>query len=82
MLKEKNIFDKENKILPKMEESIIYLTPPKLDDRAKNYRFIVSLDNELILMEKVFNSLAIKIKDPSIIETSKLIKFILSQTRQ
>ena len=74
VLKEKNIFDKENKIQPKMEESITYLTPPKLDDRAKNYRFIASLDNELILMEKVFNSLTIKIKDSSIIETSKLIK--------
>ncbi len=72
--KENDIIRKEKKKLQKMDESITYFTPPKLDDRAKSYRFIVSLDNELVLMEKVFDSLTIKIKDPSIVATSKLIQ--------
>ena len=34
--------------------------PPVLDERAKNYRFIASLDNEIKTMQEAINSLKIK----------------------
>ena len=44
-------------------ENAFYISPPKLDERASNFRFISSLDNELSNLEKVFNKLDIKLKE-------------------
>ncbi len=50
------------------------LLPPKLDERAENYRFLASLDNELGSMEKVFTQLEIKLDHPKLLPISELQK--------
>lgn len=51
-----------------------YISPPKLDERASNFRFIASLDNELSNLEKVFDKLDIKLKDNKIQKVRNLIE--------
>ena len=68
--KELNISKNVEKIA---KENEFYISPPKLDKRASNFRFIASLDNELINLEKVFEKLDIKLKDNSIIKINSLI---------
>ena len=54
--------------------SKVYISPPKLDERASNFRFISSLDNELSNLEKVFDKLDIKLKDNRIQKVRNLIE--------
>ena len=51
-----------------------YPIPPKLDKKAKNYRFIASVDNELNLMENVFKIINVKINDSDLINVKNLLK--------
>ncbi len=50
-----------------------YISPPKLDERASNFRFISSLDNELSNLEKVFHKLDLQLKDKRIQRVKDLI---------
>ena len=45
------------------KENTFFISPPKLDKRASNIRFISSLDNELSNLEKVFQKLDLKLND-------------------
>ena len=47
---------------------------PKLNKKAKNFRFIASVDNELILMENVFKVINVKINDVDLISVDSLLK--------
>ncbi len=44
-------------------DNAFYISPPKLDERASNFRFISSLDNELFNLEQVFIKLDLELKD-------------------
>ena len=55
-------------------DNAFYISPPKLDERASNFRFISSLDNELSNLEKVFDKLDIELKDNRIQKVRNLIK--------
>ena len=48
--------------------------PPKLNKKAKNFRFIASVDNELILMENVFKVIKVKINNADLIDVKSLLK--------
>ncbi len=50
-----------------------YISPPKLDERASNFRFISSLNNELYNLEKVFEKLDIKLNNNRIQKVKNLI---------
>ena len=54
-------------------DNAFYISPPKLDERASNFRFIASLDNELSNLEKVFDKLDIELKDNKIQKVRNLI---------
>ena len=54
-------------------DNAFYISPPKLDERASNFRFIASLDNELSNLEKVFDKLDLKLKDNRIQKVKSLI---------
>ena len=54
-------------------DNTFYISPPKLDERASNFRFIASLDNELSNLEKVFDKLDLKLKDNRIQKVKSLI---------
>ena len=51
-----------------------YPIAPKLDKKAKNFRFIASVDNELTLMENVFKVINVKINNGDLISVKNLIK--------
>ena len=51
-----------------------YPIAPKLDKKAKNYRFIASVDNELTLMENVFKVINVKINNSDLINVENLLK--------
>ena len=70
-IEENSIETKKVKIENK-EDPISSFLPPKLGEKAENYRFIASLDNELEVMEHVLKSLSIKIIHPKLINVSKL----------
>ena len=55
-------------------DNAFYISPPKLDERASNFRFIASLDNELSNLEKVFDKLDLELKDNRIQKVRNLIK--------
>ena len=55
-------------------DNAFYISPPKLDERASNFRFISSLDNELSNLEKVFDKLDIELKDNRIQKVRNLIE--------
>ena len=57
----------------KEDKKAFFISPPKLDERASNIRFISSLDDELSNLEKVFNKLNIKLKDNRIEKVKDLI---------
>ncbi len=64
----------ESIIVEKEDDDIaFYISPPKLDERASNIRFISSLNNELSNLEKVFHKLDLKLKDDRIKEVKNLI---------
>ena len=54
-------------------DNAFYISPPKLDERASNFRFIASLDNELSNLEKVFDKLDLELKDNRIQKVRNLI---------
>ena len=54
-------------------DNAFYISPPKLDERASNFRFISSLDNELSNLEKVFDKLELELKDNRIQKVKNLI---------
>ncbi len=54
-------------------DNAFYISPPKLDERASNFRFIASLDNELSNLEKVFDKLDLKLKDNRVQKVKSLI---------
>ena len=47
---------------------------PKLNKKAKNFRFIASVDNELILMENVFKVINVKINNADLVSVASLLK--------
>ena len=47
---------------------------PKLNKKAKNFRFIASVDNELILMENVFKVINVKINNVDLVSVDTLLK--------
>ena len=55
------------------DKNAFYISPPKLDERASNFRFISSLDNELLNMEKVFDRLDLQLKNNNIQKVKDLI---------
>ena len=55
------------------EKKAFFISPPKLDERASNIRFISSLDDELSNLEKVFNKLNLELKDNRIEKVKNLI---------
>lgn len=61
-----NLKDVEN-------DNAFYISPPKLDERASNFRFISSLDNELSNLEKVFDKLDLELKDNRVQKVRNLI---------
>ena len=74
-----NIKDKE-KLDSFSNDTIIaslndYPVAPKLDKKAKNFRFIASVDNELILMENVFKVINVKINDNDLVKVKSLLKY-------
>lgn len=54
-------------------DNAFYISPPKLDERASNFRFISSLNNELSNLEKVFDKLDLELKDNRIQKVRNLI---------
>ena len=56
-----------------LNDNAFYISPPKLDERASNIRFISSLDNELSNLEKVFLKLDLELKDNRIYRVKDLI---------
>ena len=54
-------------------DNAFYISPPKLDERASNFRFISSLDNELSNLEKVFDKLDLELKDNRIQKVKNLM---------
>ena len=58
-----------------------YISPPKLDERASNIRFISSLNNELSNLEKVFHKLDLKLKDKRIQKVKNLINTEIDYTK-
>ena len=55
------------------DDDTFYISPPKLDERASNIRFISSLNNELSNLEKVFEKLDLELKDNRIQKVRNLI---------
>jgi len=80
-----NLNNSDRKVLKKNEpdnnmnlenvdnDNAFYISPPKLDERASNFRFISSLDNELSNLEKVFDKLDLELKDNRIQKVRNLI---------
>ena len=47
--------------------------PPKLNAKAKNLRFLASVDNELILLENVFKSINVELSNSDMVSVSSII---------
>ena len=71
LLKKNKLNDKN--IKNSNDDDTFYISPPKLDERASNIRFISSLNNELSNLEKVFDKLDLKLKDNRIQKVRNLI---------
>ena len=69
----KNELDSDINLEDVDNDNAFYISPPKLDERASNFRFIASLDNELSNLEKVFDKLDLKLKDNRIQKVKSLI---------
>ena len=70
---ESNILISESYISDTNEKNQ-YPQPPKLNDKVKSLRFMVSVDNELLQMENVFKSLNIKLKSDDLLSVEKIRK--------
>ena len=71
LLKQNELNDKN--IKNSNDDDTFYISPPKLDERASNIRFISSLNNELSNLEKVFDKLDLELKDNRIQKVRNLI---------
>ena len=69
----KNELDKNMNLEDVDNDNAFYISPPKLDERASNFRFISSLDNELYNLEKVFDKLDLELKDNRVQKVRNLI---------
>ena len=69
----KNELDKNMNLEDVDNDNAFYISPPKLDERASNFRFISSLDNELSNLEKVFDKLDLELKDNRVQKVRNLI---------
>ena len=69
----KNVPDNNMNLEDVENDNAFYISPPKLDERASNFRFISSLDNELSNLEKVFDKLDLELKDNRIQKVRNLI---------
>ena len=69
----KNVTNDSLNLEEENNENAFYISPPKLDEKASNIRFISSLDNELYNLEKVFDKLDIELKDNRIQKVRNLI---------
>ena len=72
-LSKKNELNNDINIENLDSNNAFYISPPKLDERASNIRFISSLNNELSNLEKVFEKLDLKLKDNRIQKVKNLI---------
>ena len=72
-LSKKNQLNNDINIENLDSNNAFYISPPKLDERASNIRFISSLNNELSNLEKVFEKLDLKLKDNRIQKVKNLI---------
>ena len=70
----KNVPDNNMNLEDVENDNAFYISPPKLDERVSNFRFISSLDNELSNLEKVFDKLDLELKDNRIQKVRNLIK--------
>ena len=71
---DKNLFiNNDLNIETEEDKEAFFISPPKLDERASNIRFISSLDTELSNLEKVFNKLNLELKDNRIQKVKNLI---------
>ena len=69
----KNKLNNDIDVKSQDNDNAFYISPPKLDERAANIRFISSLDNELSNLEKVFLKLDLELKDNRINRVKDLI---------
>ena len=72
LLKKDEVNDNSN-IEDLDNDNTFFISPPKLDKRASNIRFISSLNNELTNLEKVFEKLDLELKDNRIQKVRNLI---------
>ncbi len=72
---ELDLFEKNHQIGvdDTIEKDAFYISPPKLDERVSNLRFIASLDNELLNLEKVFVKLDLQLKNNKLRNVKDLI---------
>ena len=78
---EENSIETKNVKIENKEDPISSFLPPKLGEKAENYRFLASLDNELEVMEYVLKSLSIKITHPKLINVSKLLAVLVQESK-
>ncbi len=71
----------ENRLIEDIDQNSFDISPPKLDQRVSNFRFISSLDNELYNLEKVFEKLEIKLNNPNLIKIKDLKKIIIDENQ-
>ena len=69
----KNKSNDNIKIENEDDSNVFFISPPKLDKRASNIRFISSLNNELSNLEKVFHKLDLELNDKRIRKVKDLI---------
>ena len=48
--------------------------PPKLNKKAKSFRFLASVDNELMLMENVFKSINVKLNNSDLVSVRSILE--------
>ena len=80
LLKKNNLND-NIKLENLNNDNAFYISPPKLDERASNFRFISSLNNEISNLEQVFNKLDLKLKDNRIQKLNDLINTEIDYTK-
>lgn len=73
------IIDKDLKDNNEAKENNFFISPPKLDQRISNFRFISSLDNELSNLENVFKRLEINLKNPNLKKIKNLKQIQLDE---
>ena len=72
-INESNIFISEKIITNKTKNNFVP-HPPKLNQKAKTLRFLASVDNELLQMEKVFKLINVKLNNEDIVSLNLIKK--------